>query len=190
MSNETLERIVLAAQSGQHDACRQIYDRFQYALMGYCLTCTQGDRDLAKDLLQEIFIRAFKYLPKLQHPERFTSWLWTIAYRVCSNNGSDVAQYNSTLETFALERDITLESDDKQGQEHRIACVQELLEEIEDPQLQRIVQLKYTDPEHTTRQIAKIVGLPHGTVTVKLMRFRKAIKIKLVRALTKSEATS
>lgn len=181
---------MLAAQRGQHDASRALYDRFRRAIMGYCLACTRGDRDMAKDLLQDIFVRVFRHLPELEYPEHFKIWLWTIAHRVGATYGKSHRRYNVVLETFALECDVALNPEDKTEQAHRVKCVRELLATIDDPTLHQIVMLKYTEPEHTTRQIAQMLDMPHGTVTVKLMRFRQAIKLKLAEALAIGEVTS
>ena len=61
--------------------------------------------------------------------------------------------------------------------------VQQILEGVPDPTLKQIVTLKYGEPEHTTREISASLGIPHGTVTVKLMRFRDAVKRELCRRL-------
>ena len=42
-----------------------------------------GDRADASDVVQETFVRAFRLLPTLEQPERFTPWLYGIARNVC-----------------------------------------------------------------------------------------------------------
>jgi len=61
--------------------------------------------------------------------------------------------------------------------------VRRVLAHVADKRLREIVQLKYGDREHTTRQIAEKLSIPHGTVTVKLMRFRATIRRDLCREL-------
>ena len=55
------------------------------------------------------------------------------------------------------------------------------------PLVHQIAMLKYREPEHTTRQIAEQLGIPHGTVTVKLMRFRAAVRRELACELLDAE---
>ena len=76
-----------------------------------------------------------------------------------------------------------LERAAKADRDRRDSLVREALDSIEDPVLKRIVTMKYTDPEHTTRQIAEALDMPHGTVTVKLVRFRKRFRAALVALL-------
>ncbi|MBI5545908.1 MAG: sigma-70 family RNA polymerase sigma factor [Deltaproteobacteria bacterium] len=176
-------RLVRAAQQGERDASRALFDRFQRSVMGYCLLSTKGDRERAMDLLQETFARAFRSLAGLSEPERFQGWLFTIAANVCRTRGFQEQRNQRTLDALALEREAELDPEDKAARERRIALVQQILEGVQDPTLRQIVMLKYGEPEHTTRGISEKLSIPHGTVTVRLMRFRDAIKRDLCRRL-------
>jgi RNA polymerase sigma-70 factor, ECF subfamily len=175
--------LVRAAQGGQRAASRQLFDRFQKGVMGYCLLSANGDREKAKDLLQETFARAFRSLDGLAEPERFQGWLFTIAANVCRSEGEKQQRHRKALDALALEREADLPPEDPAGRERRIALVQKVLADVPDPTLRQIVNLRYGEPEHTTRAIAAELGIPHGTVTVKLMRFRDAARRELCRLL-------
>src|SRR5438067_6602021 len=75
--------VVRAAQAGDKGALRTIFDRHQQDVLGFCLLAVGRDRDRAVDLLQETFARAFRALSRLQDPERFRPWLFTVAANVC-----------------------------------------------------------------------------------------------------------
>lgn len=171
-----------AARSGDPVALRRLFDRYQPRVMGYCMLSANGDRDLAMDLTQETFTRAFKSLHSLAEDHRFTGWLFTIAANVCRTQGAKAKRRQEILDSFALELEVEI-GDDKEARERRIAAVHTVLGEIDDPVVREIALLKYTEPEHTTRQIAAKLGIPHGTVTVKLMRFRAAIRKRMLVAL-------
>lgn len=151
--------------------------------MGYCLLSAKGDRERAMDLCQETFARAFRSITGLTEPERFQGWLFTIAANVCRTRGEQEHRRQQALDALALEREADLPQDDKRSRERRIALVQRLLAGVQDEKLRQIVTLKYGEPEHTTREIAAKLDVPHGTVTVKLMRFRDAVKRDLCRML-------
>ena len=76
---------------------------------------------------------------------------------------------------------------DVEDREARIATVQRVLASVGDPTLRELVQLRYGEPEHSTREIASKLSLPHGTVTNRLMRFRASIRRDLCRALAEEE---
>ncbi|HEY3447341.1 MAG TPA: RNA polymerase sigma factor [Myxococcales bacterium] len=180
---QDLAGLVRAAQEGDRAASRALFDRFQKGVMGYCLLSAKGDRERAMDLAQETFARAFRSVTGLTEPERFQGWLFTIAANVCRTRGDQEHKRQQALDALAVEREADLPADDQQARERRIALVQRLLAGVQDEKLRQIVTLKYGEPEHTTREIAAKLDVPHGTVTVKLMRFRDAVKRDLCRML-------
>lgn len=175
--------LVPRAARGDERAARALFAHHHRRVMAYCVLSADGDRDRAQDLAQEAFARAFDRLETLREPSRFGPWLMRITASICARRGAHNTRYQDALEAFRLEQGVVIDPDDKVERERRIARVRAVLSEIPDPTLRQIVTLKYTDPEHTTRQIAARLSIPHGTVTVKLMRFRAAIKRKLLTAL-------
>ena len=154
--------------------------------MAYCLVCCNGDREQAKDLTQDTFARAFRSLDSLTDPAKFAGWLITIAGNVCRTHGAREVRRREVLEEMALEQDTLGQDpppDDKEAREVRIAVVRRVLEGVDDKPLREIVSLRYTDPEHSTQQIAERMGMPHGTVTSKLLRFRAAVRKDLALSL-------
>ena len=59
---------------------RRLYEAHRVAVHAYLLGRT-GDRSLAADLMQEVFLRAWQHLPKLlDMPEdRRRAWIFTVA---------------------------------------------------------------------------------------------------------------
>jgi RNA polymerase sigma-70 factor (ECF subfamily) len=180
--------LIKAAREGDRRALRALFDRYQPLVMSYCMIAAGRDRDRAKDLAQETFVRAFRHLDQLEDEDRFRPWLMSIARNVCRTNAATEGQRRRLLEEAALELDLSPE--DHEEREQRIATVRGLLESLPDDQLKEIVMMRYSEPEHTTRQIAERLGVPHGTVTVKLMRFRAAIKKRILRALIDLEGAA
>jgi RNA polymerase sigma-70 factor (ECF subfamily) len=155
--------------------------------MSYCLLSSRGDRELALDLSQEAFTRAFRGLPTLADPGNFRGWLFTIVANLCRTRGAAEGRRRALLESFAVEQQAQLAPEDPETRERRIATVREFLAQVDDPSLRQIVQLHYVEAV-ATREIARRLSIPHGTVTVKLMRFRAAVKRDLSKALAE-EAT-
>jgi len=175
--------LVRSAARGDRAAQHALFDRHQRGVMGYCLLACNGDRDRARELTQETFLRALSSLRQLQQSERFRSWLFSIAANLCRGSGAQEARRRELLAVAQLSLDVVPLEDEPREREARIALVQRLLSSVEDPRVRAVVSLKYGEPEHTTREIALRLGIPHGTVTSKLVRFRAAIKRELLRAL-------
>jgi len=151
--------------------------------MGYCLLACNGDRERALELTQDTFLRALSSLRQLHEPSRFRNWLFSIAANLCRGRGAQEARRRELLVAARLSFDATPSSDEVEQREARIALVQRLLSRVQDPEVRAVVSLKYGEPEHTTREIAARLDVPHGTVTSRLVRFRAAIKRELLRMM-------
>jgi RNA polymerase sigma-70 factor (ECF subfamily) len=175
--------LVRSAVQGDRAAQRALFDRYQRGVMGYCLLACNGDRERARELTQETFLRALASLRRLEQSDRFRSWLFSIAANLCRGSGAQEARRRELLAAAQLSLGVVPTEDDPREREARIAIVQRLLSRVENPGVRAVVSLKYGEPEHTTREIAARLGLPHGTVTSKLVRFRAAIKRELLRVM-------
>jgi RNA polymerase sigma factor (sigma-70 family) len=175
--------LVRSAARGDRGAQEALFDRHHRGVLGYCLLACNGDRERALELTQDTFLRALSSLRQLQEPGRFRNWLFSIAANLCRGRGVQEARRRELLAAAQLSIDATPSSDEPEQREARIAVVQRLLSRVQDPEVRAIVSLKYAEPEHTTREIAARLGLAHGTVTSRLVRFRAAIKRELLRIL-------
>src|SRR4051794_26715158 len=125
--------LVRSAQRGQPEAERALFDRHHAGVVAYCLVATGGDRDSALDLAQETFVRAFRGLPQLREPERFSGWLFSIAGNTCRTRLGQAGKRRTLLELFAVEQEAA-PPDDADAREERILAVQRVLGELPDDQ--------------------------------------------------------
>src|SRR5262249_34862416 len=72
--------LVLLAQSGDRGALNQLLGDLQDGLYGY-LVGLVGDKHLAEDILQEVFVLIWRKLYWLRDPEVFRPWAYRIASR-------------------------------------------------------------------------------------------------------------
>jgi len=68
------------AQSGERDALEELLIGYQPLLERYLLRLLE-DPVIADDVQQEVYLRVVRGLPGLRKPERFGSWLKSIAWR-------------------------------------------------------------------------------------------------------------
>lgn len=77
-SDDQMTDLVIQARDGNRFAFDQIIDRYQgdiYRMIYYRIRARMD----AEDLTQDVFIRAYRSISRLREPERFRSWLYTIA---------------------------------------------------------------------------------------------------------------
>ena len=70
--------VLRKAQRGDEAAFRTILDTYETPVFNYVLRMV-GDRALAEDLTQEIFLRIYQGLPGFSLRCRFTTWLFQVA---------------------------------------------------------------------------------------------------------------
>lgn len=78
------EDLVLRAQGGDRAAFGQLVERFQRLVFQVALRRLR-DYGEAQELTQEVFVQAMRKLDQLREPERFGSWLKSIAVRMSIN---------------------------------------------------------------------------------------------------------
>lgn len=64
--------------SGEEWVFSKIYGRFQKPILKY-VSQKIGDREIALDLVQDVFVKAFRFRASYQPGYAFSTWLWTIA---------------------------------------------------------------------------------------------------------------
>lgn len=85
MVNKTLanledDQLILAFQKGNRACFEVLFDRYLIRTVRYVATYVKNMEE-AKDISQEVFIKAFKALPAYKPSGKFVSWLFTIARR-------------------------------------------------------------------------------------------------------------
>ena len=70
--------ILRKAQRGDERAFAIIVRTYETPVYNYVLRLTNGDKALAEDLTQEVFLRVFQGLPKFSLRCKFTTWLFQV----------------------------------------------------------------------------------------------------------------
>jgi len=85
LSAEKIESLVKAVQAGQVEPYRAIVLHFQRRLHLYCYHMV-GNRAEAEDIVQEVFLKAYREIGRYRPTVSFSAWLYKIAYRRCLNS--------------------------------------------------------------------------------------------------------
>ncbi|MGD8307735.1 MAG: RNA polymerase sigma factor, partial [Ignavibacteria bacterium] len=79
--------LINKAKSGNDSAFEELIYRYDKTVLGIALRYT-GNRDEAKDLYQEVFIRIYRGLKKFEMKSEFSTWLYRITTNVCLTHKS------------------------------------------------------------------------------------------------------
>lgn len=179
---QTEQELILLCQQGDRQSFRLLYQRYQqkvrstlYQLCG---------KALLDDLVQEVFLRAWKGLPKLRTTKYFATWLYRISWNVATdqrrklakglektslnekswekeqfNSGKDLSKVQDAPDLMHLHyQDLVQRGLNNLSFEHRAVLVLHDLEDL--PQ----------------KQVAEILEIPVGTVKSRLFHARNSFK--------------
>ncbi|HEY3135495.1 MAG TPA: sigma-70 family RNA polymerase sigma factor [Blastocatellia bacterium] len=75
------EELIARARRGEDEAFRLIFDRYARPIISFIYDMV-GQRDLAEELTQETFVRAYKNLKTMRDDTKLSTWLFGIAKNV------------------------------------------------------------------------------------------------------------
>ena len=102
------EELTARARRGDDEAFRLIFNRYGRPIISFIYDMV-GSRDLAEDLTQETFVRAYKNLRALRDDTKLSTWLFGIAKNVARE--SLRYRYRET-DKIAIEDDRVIEISD------------------------------------------------------------------------------
>lgn len=169
-------RLVAQARNGDEDAARRLVDSHKDRLFAFVWRILR-DHEESEEICQEAFLRAFSSLDSFLPEYRFSTWLFTIAYRLCLNQirrkkalTGDVDFSNiSTGEGDVCER--LAESEEARRLKDRIW---DAVDELSVPQ--RAAILLFYREEMSCDQIAQTLEIPMATAKSHLHRARARLR--------------
>ena len=142
-------------------------DLYRYA-MWIC-----GNDALAKDLVQETYLRAWKALDKLNDIGAAKSWLITILRREYARTFERKVPKFTDVETVVITEDSELSPDDRTEIKMLRQSIMELAPKYREPLLLQVVL------GHSCQEISEQLGISKSAVMTQLFRAREQLKSRL-----------
>lgn len=187
------EALVEAVLDGDQDAFTVLVRRYQRRVTAF-LSQLVGDLELARELTQEAFVRAWKALDRYDPRYRFSTWLFRIAH----NLGIDHLRRRK-LQTVPLQRtdqegdevEIVVTDDRKDPLGHLenqalASAIREVIGELR-PEYRELVLLRHFGGL-SYQDIADLKAMPLGTVKNKLFRAHAVLRNALASFLEGEDA--
>lgn len=159
-------------RAGDREAYRYLVDR--YRDMAYTLAFSILKQETeAEDAAQEGFISAYRNLDRFRGDAKFSTWLYTIVYRIALKGRQRRRKFEPLPE---IDRAEDPEPDQHEkltvADQHRyLKMAIARLPDVE----AAIVTLYYLD-ENSVTEVAEVTGLTTENVKIKLFRSRKKLK--------------
>jgi RNA polymerase sigma-70 factor (ECF subfamily) len=169
---DRIKKLLSKAQSGENAAFGELYElcfdkiyRFVFYRVGH--------KEIAEDITEEVFVKAFESLKSLNQTASFEAWLYQIARnRVIDYYRSKNLLTNLEDVEHSLEYDTNLIDVVNLKTEQKIFV--KLLKELPTEQ-QIVIKLKFLE-DLTNQEISELLHKPEGTIRV--IQHRAIAKLK------------
>lgn len=168
--NQVDTLLVVRCQLGERAAFDALISRWTLPLHRYAFKLAQ-DRDVADDLVQDVWLRVLRGLGRLREPERFRPWLFGIAHRTFADRLR--IQYRLPIDPHTA-LDTLPALDGGALQIDREQLVHDGLDAL--PVIEREVLTLFYLEELQLTEIAVVLDVPLGTVKSRLHRARQLFR--------------
>ena len=158
-----------------------IMERYEAALTRYLVRLTGWGQEEVGDILQEVFIKAYRYLNDYDHNLKFSSWI----YRIAHNQAIDTLRHHTAHHTLTVlpfedvARMIPADIDIEDDVSHRddLNKIRKAIHAL--PLRYRDVLILRCLEEKNYEEIMDILKKPKGTIATLVKRGRELLFEKL-----------
>jgi RNA polymerase sigma-70 factor (ECF subfamily) len=177
-----------SAGHGDEDALAELIARHRSAMHRFIYR-SFGQEETARDLTQEVFVRAWFALPKVSRKAKFTTWLFHIAVNICRDHARLKATRQERM-TFSLVKDAQDDNSEERQFVHPDDSPDQVLEHAEltqllDEQIRRLPDellqsfLLGAVERHPYKEVAAMLGLSSKAVETRIYRARQLLAERL-----------
>lgn len=147
-----------------------LYDRYVTKVFHKCLSMSR-DRDVAKDLAHDVFLKTFANLSKFKFKSSFSTWLYSITYNYCL----DYLRKEQRMRKQPVDERFDLEDDNEDLYEKELFSLRsERLNEVLGligPEDRGLLLMKYQE-ELSIKEIMDVMELGESAVKMRMLRAR------------------
>jgi RNA polymerase sigma-70 factor, ECF subfamily len=178
MSERTDEEIAVQVQGGDIESFQVIVERYEPKMSRYARRFF-FDGDDGKDLVQEVFIKAYVNIKSFDSSRRFSPWIYRIAHNEFINNIKKRQKERDNVSLFdfdVLFPHLTAKetADDGLNKDEVRRMLDRSLNEINAKYREPLVLYYFEDMDY--REIADVLHIPVSTVGVRLQRGKAMLK--------------
>lgn len=174
----TESELVLRCQQGDQQSFRQLYRTYEQRVRSTLYQLCGAET--LDDLMQEVFLRAWKGLPKLRQPAQFSTWLYRICWNVASDQRRQFAQQRAVNSKLKAGTEAIPSQEAKHSQApdlmelHYQDIVRRGLQELSFEH--RAVIVLHDLEDLPQKEVAQILGIALGTVKSRLFHARMSLR--------------
>lgn len=169
--------LISLIKSGHSEIYDEIVKRYEKKLFSYIYRLV-GNREEAEDILQNVFVKAYRNIKTFDIERKFSSWIYRIAHNEAINflkkrnkrkliSWEDISTSKDKMETKSAERspgDIWIREESRLQIKKALGYLPE--------KYQKVLLLRYFS-EKSYEEIGKAIGSPVNTVGTLISRAKK-----------------
>jgi RNA polymerase sigma-70 factor, ECF subfamily len=167
-SEDELRALTREAREGSEAAFSAIFERFQAPIVNYIHRLV-GDWDVANDLAQDSFLKAYNALPRTDESLQISPWL----YRIATNTALDALRRRKriTWVPFKIDMEPVAPQSDYAPRQAEGDAIQHALQQVPADQRTCLVLNMYQGLSY--KEIAETLGISVNLVAVRIFRGRE-----------------
>jgi len=161
-------RIIEACQQGDRAAFQLLFETYKDKVFSIAVY-SSGDRSLADDITQQIFLKLFTAIRQFRGDSEFTTWLYRLVVNACLDERRRRRRLLPWGETVEMRKTGERKPQEKQYARREVSeAVQAAIAELK-PKFRLPILLKYIEGL-SYEEIASVMGCSKGTVASRLNR--------------------
>jgi RNA polymerase sigma-70 factor (ECF subfamily) len=162
-------RVIEACQQGDRAAFQLLFETYKDKVFSIAVYSSGGDRSVADDVTQQIFLKLFTAIRQFRGDSEFTTWLYRLVVNACLDEKRRRRRLVPWGETVAMRNPSEKKPQEKQYARLEVAeAVREAIGELK-PKFRLPILLKYIEGL-SYEEIASVMGCSKGTVASRLNR--------------------
>ncbi len=176
ISQKKDEEIVRLVQLGKTELFGSLINRYEDKIKRYARKFLSGPEDIS-DVLQDIFIKAYKNIQSFDVKRRFSPWLYRIAHNELINtlkkkNTKTLPLFD--LDVFLPQYSYNNNLEQQIDRQNMQKTIDKCLDKLEFKYREPLILYYFEDLNY--KEIADIIQIPISTVGVRIKRAKKIMK--------------
>jgi RNA polymerase sigma-70 factor, ECF subfamily len=162
-------RVIEACQQGDRAAFELLFETYKDKVFSIAVYSSGGDRTVADDVTQQIFLKLFTAIRQFRGDSEFTTWLYRLVVNACLDERRRRKRWLPLGETTVMSNPGSKKPQEKQYARLEVAeAVRKAIGELK-PKFRLPILLKYIEGL-SYEEIASVMGCSKGTVASRLNR--------------------
>ena len=162
-------RVIEACRQGDGSAFQLLFETYKDKVFSIALYSSGGDRTVADDVTQQVFLKLFTTIHQFRGESEFTTWLYRLVVNACHDERRRRRRWLPLGETVAMRNPSEKKPQEKHYAQLEISeAVQAAIAQLK-PKFRLPILLKYIEGL-SYEEIATVMGCSKGTVASRLNR--------------------